>query len=260
MFGLVSFPIDLVPVAASGVKEAVQFKLVAPPAVEGDSPRPVQQRYITEDGEILEQSELLRGREVDGAWVVADKDEVAAAKTGGLAANMIELHCHPVQDVESTCRPGGRGYRLRPGRKASASEHELYVTIRGFVEATQDRFALVGSLNLRGTRAIYRLGLWGDQLVFTELLPSAVLAERDVIAGDAEPDKVDRLVELAGMSVTGWDESLHHWDAAAAIADLVGAKEPVGEVAVLNPPTSDNVMAMLEAAVAAKKAEQEKAA
>lgn len=256
MLGLVSFSFDAVPVGRPNAKKDESFKLLSP-AFE-----PVSQRYINEAGDLFEQRDLVKGRLTDDdKWVAVTPEEVAAAKVGTLEANEITFTVHNAAEVAAATRPGEKAYRLRPSRNSKKNitdaDANLYATIRELVDA-QSGLVFIGALRLRDTRKVYRLEVWDGQLVLAELTCDEDLAERDVITGTVDEAMADQLGELAGLSVSPWDSSVHRWDVAAAVDELVAAKagSPYIQKVPVAPVKDDDLMKVLAAAIAAKKQQE----
>lgn len=270
--GLVSFQVDLMSVRRSGSSEDGAMKLAcvldhpigvddAGAVIVGPSPSTVSQRYLCDTDPAhgpFQMHELGRGRHVsDTQFVTAARDEIVAAKTGGLEKELMELAVHPAGDVDAVCWPGEKGYLLRPSKgkakKVSATAEESYATLRHLVAELAGRsenpLVMVGSLRLGDSRSTYKLSVWGDQLVLVELELPSDLKQRDVI--DAEPAEkaVKTLSTLIESSVEPFDEEIHRWDVEAAIEALVDGKaaeapEPV-EKAVITVSIDDLVAAAL---------------
>jgi hypothetical protein len=220
IFDLVSFTVDAVPQGRPNASKDSAMRRVL--LVDGGAPLPVEQRYVTADGGLYTEQDLGRARDLgDGTLVPLDDETVTAAKVGDLPKNEIALAVYPADQVEAVCRPGSGGYRLRPGAKASTKERELYATIRACVEASPDR-AFVGALRLRDSRALYRLVVWQDQLVLSELIHPADLAAVDVI--DVAPDEAltEKALALVEATTAKFDPAALHYDVAAAFEKAVG--------------------------------------
>lgn len=248
LLGLITMSFDVVPVRRPNSSKDGAFKLVTKDL------EPVRQKYVTETGDLHDQFDLVKAREVDGVFVQATPEEIAAAKTGTLEANVIEFTAHRAAEVDESTRPGEKQYRLRPSRNSKkvigAAEANLYATIRELV-LQETGVVFVGALRLRDNRAVYRLDVWGGQLVLSELIVEDDLAERDVIVGDVNVKQVDLAAALLESTVEPWDPSVHRWDVEQAVSDLVAAK---AEGTVVSKPAAvvqpvDDLMATLAAAV-----------
>lgn len=265
LFGLISFPVDVVPQGRTGKREETQFKQLCPQGHKVPGLMPVKQYYECDGGHTgLRQGDLVRGRQTeDGKWVLPTAEEIEAATCGSLEAGAIDLTPHPADVVNSSTRPGEKGYRLRPGRsgkKVTAKEAQLYATIRQLVIDNVDKVAFIGSLRIRNSRAVYRLEVWDGQLMLTELVCDEDLAARDVIDVDGDPKLLGMAQQFLETSVEDWDPSLHRWDAGTAVAELVARKAAVdaGEAVPvpdrIELPDNDDLVAKLAAAMEAKRA------
>jgi len=251
IFDMVSFTVDAVPQSRPNSAKDTAMRRVA---LTEAGPVAVEQRFITPDGGLFVEQDLGRARETaDGTLVALDPDTVVTAKVGDLAKNEIALSVHPADQVASACRPGDNGYRLRPPRKASVKERELYATIRATIAASPDK-AFVGCLRLRDSRAFYRLEVWNDQLVLQELTLPADLAEVDVI--DVAPDEglVSMASQLVASTTANFDPAVYTHDAVAAfdaaVTEAAGAPAAVSSTPSLTV-VADPAAAMFEQALAA---------
>lgn len=250
IFDAVSFTVDAVPQSRPNSSKDTAMKRVA---IDETGPLPVEQRFVTADGRLFTEADLGRARQTaDGTLVLLDAETVAAAKVGDLAKNEFTVSVHPAAQVEAACRPGANGYRLRPPRKASAKERALYATVRATIEASPDK-AFVGVLRLRDSRAFYRLVVWRDQLLLSELIEPADLAEIDVIEVEPDAGLVSMAAQLAESTVTAFDPSVYHHDALAAFEAAVAAvgTVPAGVSATSESVVADPASAMFEQALAA---------
>lgn len=228
--GLINLRFDLVSQARSNKAADAGLNMVCTePHPEG--PVKVNQMYVCpsdKDHGPFWPSDLQRGRlGDDGRYVVVDGDEIEAIKTGALGKRVIELSVHDAAEVDAVCRPGSAGYLLRPAKgKAkvpSAPDEKAYATLAGLVRRRPD-LALVGSLRLRTTRSVYRVGVWGDQLVLTELVMPSDLKERDVLDVATTDASVAGLEGLLESQKVPFDEGVHRWDVKAAMAELMARK------------------------------------
>lgn len=249
--GLVSFQVDLWSVRRSGSATDGAMKLACthdhPIGMDGDDvivgPSTVSQRYLCDSDPThgpFQIHELGRGRHVsDTQFVTASRDEIIAAKTGGLEKELMELAVHPAGEVEAVCWQGEKGYLLRPSKgkakKVSATAEESYATLRHLVVelATREEnpLVLVGSLRLGDSRSTYKLSTWGDQLTLVQLELPSDLKERDVIDAEPSAKAVATLSTLIESSVEPFDEAIHRWDVEAAIEALVDGKAAEAPVA-----------------------------
>jgi hypothetical protein len=184
-------------------------------------------------------------------FVVASREDIAAAKVGSLDKEYIAFSVHPADEIDLNCRPGKKGYLVRPAKgkskKVTPVDEEAYAAIKAL--ASQPDIALVGSLRLRDTRSVFRLGLWGDQVVLSELLMPSDLKERDSIEPDPlAEDTVAGLIGLVKAAAKPFDEDAHRWDVEAAVSELVAqaaAAGPAETVApVYNEKTLDELLAL----------------
>lgn len=250
LFGILNLFVDVVPQKRPGSTGETSLKMLAN---EPDGLTPVEQRYVSPSGALYKQYELVKGRGIlndDGeveSYVVVSKEEQAAMMTGGLDANVIEFRVHPAPEVDGACRPGEKGYRLRPGRtgsgkkkKVAKPDHDLYVLIRDMVSACSDRFRFVGSLRLRDKRSTYMLDVWNNQLMLTELILNEDLAAVDQVTGVAEAEAIAQAVLKAESMCESFDSGVHRWDALQALNDLVESKQSGDAPSVVAPVRSND--------------------
>lgn len=213
-----------------------------PPAV----PAPVSQAYLCdhEGHGPYRTHELCRIRQVgeitvddkgestegpvteDSPWVMADPEEIIAAKVGTLAKGTVDLAVHPADQVLRSCRPGKKGYLLRPTKTkgdVDATDGQMYGLLLSLVDSRPD-LALVGALRLRDNRCPYRITVFDGQLYLEEVVLPDQVRERDVIEVDVAPAQAEQLGQLAEQLCTDFDPTVHSWDAGAAVKVLMAEK------------------------------------
>lgn len=184
-------------------------------------------------------------------FVVASREDIAAAKVGSLDKEYIAFSVHPADEIDLNCRPGKKGYLVRPAKgkskKITSVDEEAYAAIKAL--ASQPDIALVGSLRLRDTRSVFRLEMWGDQVVLAELLMPSDLKDRDSIEPDPlSEDTLAGLIGLVKAASKPFDENDHRWDVEAAVSELVAqaaAADPTEKaVPVYNEQSLDELLAL----------------
>lgn len=187
---------------------------VAPDEVDDETPEDAVQRILdTKPAE-------------DAPWVSATTEEIVAAKVGTLAKATVDLAVHPAEQVTRSCRPGKKGYLLRPAKtkgEVDPTTEKMYGLLMSLVVDRPD-LALVGALRLRDNRAPYRITVFDGQLYLEEVVLPDQIRERDVIDIEVLPSQAKMLVDLAEQLRTDFDPSVHAWDAGAAVAELMAAK------------------------------------
>ena len=243
--GMLTFRIDAATVGKPNAAPDTQFKKVCPHEDHGDDPvRPVQ-RYICVDNPDhrsdqddlpgYTSGELHRARMVQvepaddqpddtEVWVKAADEDIAEAKTGGLEPGHIDFRVHPAWQVDAVCLPGDHKLRLRPAKiksKVHSKDLEVYAVL-ATVLAQSPHLALIGSMVVRETRRVYRLSVWGSQLILTEVILPSELADRDVLdPAGVSPVEVDMLGQILAGAQIDFDEDMHRYDVAAAVAALM---------------------------------------
>ena len=183
---------------------------------------------------LLEQHECIKIREHqptdddgnptgDPTWVAATKDDIIAANVGTLDKGDMVMSVHPADQVLTTCRPGRKGYLLRPSKtkkEISATDQQMYGALRAFIERRPD-LMFVGSLRLRDARSVYRITVFDGQLYAEELVLPDKIRARDPLDVDVDDTTVGLIEQLAEATLADFDANAHTWDAAAAVKELV---------------------------------------
>lgn len=226
--GIIEMKFDLVPTGRTKKVEDSATRMVCPE--KHATPVRVEQRYICPDDEKhgpYLPADVARAREMpDGTLVKVDAEKVATAKAGGKETGRLELSVYPADQVDNEVLPSGKTYRLRPSKgtrsKVSDRDVEMYAVWRELISKRSD-VVLMGRLLLRGTPSLYRLGVWGGQLVLEELAHPDDLADRDVIEVDVAESTVGKLAQFVDGHLEDWDPGVLSFDVAAAI-DQVAAE------------------------------------
>ena len=240
-FGIFTMKFDLVPIGRTNKAKDTALVMVCPEPHPG-GPVKGKQQYVCPDGHTYTAGTAAKAREVDKKLVIVDKDAVKAAKAGGteVETRTMPITMHPADEVAAVCRPGAKGYRLRPARGRSdnitSSDLELYAVLAAAVAAHPES-VLVGELVLKG-RGFYRLEVWDGQLILSELVLPSGLAARDQIDVPVDPETIDAIWELAEKRAKPWDPDLYGYNAAAALDELARATAEGGDEAGLASVTS----------------------
>lgn len=251
--GMLSARFDLVPTGRPNKVSDGQVRMVCPDPSHG-TPVRVEQRYHCPDGHSTLPADTLRARETDDGLVYVDKDAVAAAKTGGKDTGVLDLSVFPAAQVDGEVLPAGLTYRLRPAKvkkKVTDNSVKMYGAWRDLVKARPD-VVLMGRLLLRGQLGLWRLGVWGDQLILEQVVHPADLAERDTI--DVPSASTDKLSTFVDAHLEEWDPDAVAFDVKAAVDAVVAQAE--GRPEGVSAPVADDfdLDALLEKAMAAKAA------
>lgn len=265
--GLLTMRVDLSPIRKPNSRGAGGFKMVCPHpdhdyGTVGCTVELPAQRYICQDDPSHSSEfddlpgypagEMAKARlvEIDPpsgdddtaetaeVWVTADAEDIAEARTGGMETGGIDLAVHPAWQIDALCRPGDHQMRVRPAKiksKVSSKDLEVYAVVTAALEKSP-HLALVGSMVVREKRRVYRLSVWGTQLLLTELHTPADLAERDVLdASDLADSDIDMLRDILAQLTVDFDEDRHRYDVEEAVAALMARNAEVLEGADVVP-------------------------
>lgn len=182
----------------------------------------IRQVAVDDEGQPIEDGTPTE----DSPWVLADPEEIIAAKVGTLTKGTVDLAVHPADQVLRSCRPGKKGYLIRPTKTkgdVDATDGQMYGLLLSLVDSRPD-LALVGALRLRDNRCPYRVTVFDGQLYLEEVVLPDQIRERDVIDVDVAPAQAEQLGQLAEQLLTDFDPTVHSWDAGAAVKVLMAEK------------------------------------
>lgn len=170
--------------------------------------------------------------------IKATKDEIIAARTGGIEPATINFRVHEAWEVDVVTLPGRTTHRLRPAltKKRTVRSHDMEV-YAALVEllSSAPHLALIGSMRLRDARATYRLGVWGGQLILSQVLLPSDLAERDVADTVVSDEALAKLRIIVESCKEDFDEDQLRWDAGTAVAELIERNRAI-EAGEIEPP------------------------
>lgn len=162
-FGLISFPVDLVPATRSKTTkaESVSTKTVCPTCTE---PNPVSQVYKCEKGHgPFAKGDTMKALQIDGVLHWPKAEQLAAlAETDGVRG-VIALTVHPAEQVETHTMPSGNIYRLRP--RDNVEHYALVLAL-----AEDAKVAFLCEVTNKGTTKLYRAIVRDGLLVLVELV------------------------------------------------------------------------------------------
>lgn len=249
--GLMSAQFDIVPARRTNLGKETETHFICPEP--HDPLARVSIEYVCDDGHRHKESELVKayfGADDDGDKITPVTDEdLKLLRCGSLEEKNLDLHVHPVAQVESTMIPDESAYRVRPPRKAGAKQRELYSLL--LLMASDPKYALLGELRFRDGRKLYRLRAFRGQLTLQSLIHPNDLAPVDEIdAPELEKAKVAGAKQLLEASVTDFTADAYGFDYKPILDELIARREdaPVCPVVPINAETSD-LMATLEASV-----------
>lgn len=199
------FVLRLGPIATNGRLVSVtlpksskdKFKYATPDG------KPVQQRYIDDEGNIYEIADLVKSVDNDGALVVVDQAGIEAAKESLLPPNVLNVTVHDSAVVDQQLFPSDHNaYVLEPDESDPANKkwHDFIV---GVLSDKKCNKTLVGMCNLRNSEGLFRVTVWRGHLVIqrqkfpAEINDHEVVTEHDVTKAEVTKGlaMLDKLVQ-----------------------------------------------------------------
>lgn len=257
-FGLLSLSGDVLPPKRSGIAKEESFKMVCPH--HPDTPHLVSQRYVCAEGlepEPVLPSDCLKGREVDDAIILVDKDAVKEVRLATVPEKTLDLAAHPYDPT--TTFASGNAYVFQPdAANQFYSALLLLVDEQGVVETESGPKMLVGLVAFRkNSETFVRLERWGKQLVLRELVRPEDVDTFEPLDGTVDTKVVDMARQLVDAQSDEFDPETYKASVRDRIASLT-EQAAGGEVAVkaLAAAPKVDTMALLEASLAAAKAKK----
>ncbi len=253
LFGIMTMIADVVPVRRSGAAGAVQLKSIC---LECPEPHLVHQQYICtvqpEHGPWTQDQLTRKAKEQAGSLVEVDAGALAITVAESLPdSESMSFLVRDAASVERMTRPDELAYRIRP--KAKKTRSAIYSMLEALL--ADGRFALIGSLCVKGTARQYRLTTWNDQLVLQSLILSADLAPADEIeTTEVEPKLLDMALQFATDECSEYSEEDGRNLRAELVAAAVSGAGPGTPVLTKAPVGNDDLLALLEASLATRKA------
>lgn len=258
--GAKSLPLDIVPVKRKGLSEEARFPLACP---ECENPVSVKQQYVCTENEAhgpYPQKGLLNMRSTDDGRVWVNAEQIAEVKVGDEEAKQISFSIHHADEVLQTTIDSGTTYRVRPSKNATKGQKETVALITRIVD--KGDVTMVGSLVLKGSRDVYRLGCWQGQLALFGMILPEDLAPTDLLDLDAESSKkvVEAEAALGDLAGAPFDSAVHYRDILGAVEKVLseGTSKPATEVAEKE--AGDDLLAFVNAGKPKKAAAKKKAA
>ena len=243
-----------IPKANAGAEEAV--KLVCP-----DCEEPHEfpsQKYVCNDDEThgpFAQGEMAVGRKVDDKIVKVDRDAVKEARASVLPDKELELQVHNRAEVEAATFPKGNAYVFVPKGKSV-----LPPILLELLKKRRD-LCLIAKTNLRKADHLVMVDVeLNDQLVIREMMwPEDMKHFPQVETEKIDKKNLTMAETLLEASVEPFDPKEYAKDSRARVAEIVdaaagGATSPTKKAAKKKDTTQQDLSALLEAAIAAKKA------
>lgn len=263
-FGVMEATGTLYTPLVANAKKGEQFRKVCPvDALQGDAV-PVAQRYVCtehEDHGLFEPSECQSAKEVSkDELVLVDKDAIRAAKEASdLPKNTLVLTSHDAASVEPYLVHTGSTYVFSVDSDSQfyAIMHRILADDSGYVNTDTGPKILMGEMVVRGDEKVFRLSKWNGQIVLQE-----IARPEDVDRfPDASREADDKLVVLTRTLVDANTEEFNAGeyrktvrDRYAALVEAAGDGIPVTSGPAKRKESTDDLAAMLEAAIAASAA------
>ena len=230
-FGLVSFPVDVMPAITSKTTKArvASTTLVCPTCETEGNLHPLKQRYLCEHDAShgpFGKADAGTAIQIDGELRAAPAEAVTEARQLEGERGVIDLSVHPAAQVEAHTFSSGNIYRLRP--TGNESHYGLVAEL-----ARNRDIAFLCEVTNKGATLLYRLIERDGALVLTELVRPERVTETDPLP-DVSFDP--KLLATGESLVTSLDEP---FDPAAfedrrkarleAMAANLRAQDPVDE-------------------------------
>jgi non-homologous end joining protein Ku len=253
--GLFSLTAEAVPVRVTSVRPAA-LKQICPDCL----PTPVapKQIYRCDAGHEHPSAELAKARpEGTGKaqkLIPLTQAEVDAIKAPGpdYVEGVMEIQVCDAAELDAATLPDDAAYRVRPDAK-SVKNYALLMDMCGDASTALYGVVKVGS----SAPKPYRLRVWEGQLTMQSLIRPENIADRDNIE---QPEANDKLRNMAAMLVeqvkAPFDAKLLADSRVERLAAILAAKETGAsavEAPLAAPSTDNDLMAMLEASLAAAK-------
>jgi non-homologous end joining protein Ku len=178
-FGLVSFPVDVMPATTSKATKAkaASTTLVCPTCENDGELRPLKQRYLCEHDAghgPFGKADAGTAIQIDGELQAVTAEAVAEVKKLDGERGVIELTVHPAADVEAHTFSSGNIYRLRP--KGNEAHYGLVAEL-----ARNHDIAFLCEVTNKGATLLYRLVERDGVLVLTELVRPDRITESEAL-------------------------------------------------------------------------------
>jgi non-homologous end joining protein Ku len=255
--GLVEVHLDLWSVKVTGAGESL-FRNVCPDCTDAVKPN---QRYICPRCKSDHSSgELEKARPTDkNTLVKLTTDDLQAVKAA-YPTRLSEVRICPAEEFENESLASGTAYALVPSKGAGNMGYHILKEL----VANPDQ-VLYGKVKMDDSAEPkpYRLSIWRNELLFQEIIPPTDLdASRSITDGQPDIKYVVMAKTLAAQIVAPLDADFLADKRRERINEILAAKaagSPVEAVAAPPVPVTDNLMAALEASLAAGKRMKEQA-
>jgi hypothetical protein len=151
----------------------------------------VSQMFVTEDGALWKQPDLLKYHEEKDKDPVylsrEDMDAMAAAKKPTMPLNEAHISVHPIRQCLGQMFPNGEKKSFVFTPQADSPES---VQVYDYILAMCEKFGIVAEINVNHHQGLYRFRLWRGQLVlepqvYTEQLRDIPTIENPEVDTDA---------------------------------------------------------------------------
>lgn len=215
------------------------------------APTPISQvNRCTTCDDVVPYDQIVKGRAVDGGFVLITTDEVAEARVDSEALKKrAGLTAHPTEQVDLSTVPGEKLYYLTP----EAGAEETYATFVHMVEAHPE-LTFMALWTPRSRAGQFALKARDGVLVWQERVRAENIKPVPLVEAEAPAAMIgmmDQVLGLEGM-VSDYEPATYEDTFEAKIRDIVATKAPVaaGEVvaatgAITTPSTAVSGMSAL---------------
>lgn len=187
-FGLISFPVDLVPAVRSKSSKAksASTKMVCPTCMGNNNLNPLKQQYVcSHDGEHgpFAKGDAGTALEIDGELHKPTLDQLAALAQVDGVRGTVALTVHPADQVEAHTMPSGNIYRLRP--RGDGMHYGLVMRLVADMNA-----AFLCEVTNKGATLLYRALVRDEMLVLAELVRPSEFHEAEPVEVAAFDEKL----------------------------------------------------------------------
>ena len=245
------------PINVRGRLLGIRDRSAAEPGFKYCSPdgKPVEQRYVDEDGNVFEIDQLGRATiDEDGNYVQVDPDAIAAAKESTLPLNHLIFTAHPADQVEQFLYPSGKhqGYVFEPKWRnsknkvvADPSNIAAYDLIRSVVE--QSDCVFVSEANVQNNEGLFRIGMYQGLVCIQRQCVPAELHQFEVDPPDVKPAVLRKAKQLASTMVEDFTFDTYKNRVAERLHALKEADYDPSRVEAMDTPTIIDFEKVLDA-------------
>jgi non-homologous end joining protein Ku len=249
---LINFNADFYRITEAKSSKSEGFKLVCP--VCEPVTKPAQKYICPSCSDQFSSGELGKAREINKTLVRVTADEVDNVRSTELPRGELSLSPYKADEVLATIHPDGITYRIQ------ATKFRNIATMATDLVASCPDVMFLGQMNVgRGSEKVFSLAVWNGTLIAQEMARPDEMLDFEPV-----PESYDnRLLEPAkafiALQATSFTEDEFASKRKARIAELDAAKSgdvPADTTVPTTKPVSetDNLLAMLEAQIAASKA------